>query len=244
MARTRSPNYPALSLPDAIDKTRRVYEKNHSARMDPLSVAKSLGMSSLHGSALTTISALRKYGLLEKDGKDLKVSREAVVILKEVEDSEERYDALQGALERPVLFDQLIDRYGSEEVDPETIAIHLETTMGFKSKAAIKASRNFRESVDFVTSQIPGYNAATDSFSSRDQDMPQTAERRAPLRTPPVVASGKPEEEIRYRLSPNCLVTLSFDGPVTQATVEKLRKFLEIGKDAYPKQEIEEGREN
>ncbi len=41
-------------------------------------------------------------------------------------------------------------------------------------------------------------------------------------------------EQLRYRLSTNCVVTMSFQGPVTQYAIEALRNQLEAGKVAFP----------
>ena len=56
MARTRSPNYPYIGLPAAIERVRKIYDKEHRNRMSRDVVAKHLGFGSLNGVSLSVIS--------------------------------------------------------------------------------------------------------------------------------------------------------------------------------------------
>src|SRR3954453_5099781 len=61
----RSPNYPAISLPAAIERARPLYEVERHAGA-PLSVAlRHLGFRSLNGISRTYLSALKKFGLID-----------------------------------------------------------------------------------------------------------------------------------------------------------------------------------
>ena len=75
MARTRSPNYPYIGLPAAIERVRKIYDKEHRNRMSRDVVAKHLGFGSLNGVSLSVISALGKFGLLESVDNDSQVSQ-------------------------------------------------------------------------------------------------------------------------------------------------------------------------
>lgn len=73
----RSPNYPQLSLEDALQRVKKVHEAEQNHKADREVIAKVLGYSSLNGTSLTMIGALNRYGLLEADGGGLKVSSDA-----------------------------------------------------------------------------------------------------------------------------------------------------------------------
>ncbi|NNJ26687.1 hypothetical protein [Alienimonas chondri] len=66
--RQRSPNYPSVGLPDAIARATRLYEGVGTAGASPESAAKLIGYSKNHGTARMTMSALKKFGLLEERG--------------------------------------------------------------------------------------------------------------------------------------------------------------------------------
>ena len=93
--RIRSPNYPALSLPDAIEKVTALYRNVHTHAEPREVIAKGMGFNTLNGASATAISALHKYGLLEKLGDDIKVSERALRILHN--SAEEKAEAIRGA---------------------------------------------------------------------------------------------------------------------------------------------------
>ena len=238
MAKTRSPNYPAISLPDAIVEAEKIYSKNHQARMQKQAVARALGYSGLNGASLTKISALYKYGLLEKTKDQFAISTSAILMIRGAPDSIERAEALKVAIAAPAVFQKLLEFYGWQAPDQETIRIRLETKMGFKPGAAKKGAANFRDSVEFVTGLDVAYLDAQDQDTRAEGGMQfqgpqQQASQRALQRqnSPLPVLGG---ETLRYRLGKNCTVQVAFDGQVTQDAVEKLCAFLKLGKDAYP----------
>ena len=104
MARVRSPNYPALSLGDAVKRTGDVYAKQQMTPEPREVVIKHLGYSSVNGRALKTLSALIKYGLLEEAGKGLRVSGLAKKILfPDPSNPTEKADAIAVSIVTPAL---------------------------------------------------------------------------------------------------------------------------------------------
>ena len=82
MIRSRSPQYPSLSLPQSIDMVVKLHKANRTSVITRETAAKDMGYSGLTGRSLTVIAALAQFGLVEKAGKgDIKVSRRAVDIL-------------------------------------------------------------------------------------------------------------------------------------------------------------------
>src|ERR1700733_12477276 len=80
--RVRSPNYPALSLPDALVKVASVYRELHTHAAPREVIAKAMGYSGLSGASATAVSALHKYGLLERVGnEEVRVSERAMRIM-------------------------------------------------------------------------------------------------------------------------------------------------------------------
>src|SRR5208283_4724151 len=73
-------------------------------------VAKSMGYAGISGASSTAISALHKFGLLEKVGEELKVSDRAMRIIAP-HSPEERGSAIQEAAFDPPLFSELLERF-------------------------------------------------------------------------------------------------------------------------------------
>src|ERR1700687_1570285 len=157
MARTRSPNYPYIGLPAAIERVRKLYDKDHRNRMSREVVVKHLGYGSLNGISLSVISALIKYGLLESIDSDLQVSSDAVTILVDPPDSTERAQALRKAAFKPDLFGGLHKHFGGQLPSEANLLAHLQKN-GFTANAAAQAARSFRETMQLVSQQAPGYS--------------------------------------------------------------------------------------
>jgi len=82
MARVRSPNYPALSLPEAISRVKTIHDAEQHLAAPKDVIAKHLGYNGLNGAALSTVSAIGKYGLIEEaNGDKMRVSPLAISIL-------------------------------------------------------------------------------------------------------------------------------------------------------------------
>jgi hypothetical protein len=124
--RHRSPNYPAFSLKEAIEKIRLVYDKERRSPTTPEVVASHLGYSQgIGGPGGRALSALRQYGLLEDiDGK-VRISDAAYAILHYPEVSPERIQALGSAINRPALFRELLAEYGESIPSDATLKHNL-----------------------------------------------------------------------------------------------------------------------
>ena len=81
MAKVKSPNYPKISLAEALALARKAFDKDNRNKMSQGALAKHLGHSSLSGPALTRIGAVRAYGLIEGAGDELRVSDDAVTAM-------------------------------------------------------------------------------------------------------------------------------------------------------------------
>jgi hypothetical protein len=100
----RSPNYPSIGLAKAIELAKQVYAQEVTAKADPEVVAKAIGYSGMNGASITAISTMKKYGLLEEVGTQLKISRDGLTILVDPPDSKDRADAIRKAASSPALF--------------------------------------------------------------------------------------------------------------------------------------------
>lgn len=150
-SKQRSPGYPALSLSDAIEKVRNVYEKEYTHSINRALLAERMGYKSLNGASLTAISALIKYGLLEGRG-ELHVTPLAVTILAEPKGSKGRQNAIRAAAELPTLFVQLVKHYGERIPTVENASAYLQKNK-FTPRAASVAAQVFRDTMQFVSQE-------------------------------------------------------------------------------------------
>ncbi len=154
--RVRSPNYPAMSLRDAVEKIETVYRnvQQHSAPREVL--AKALGYTGLNGASATALSALNKYGLLDGRGDDLRVSELALSIL-HPNSKEERAKAITEAALEPRLFAELNEKFRGDIPNDELLKNHL-VRSGFALNAVTHVIQSYRETSEFVKQETGGYN--------------------------------------------------------------------------------------
>ena len=69
MARMRSPNFPSLSLEEAVDFAKGIWDKNRKALIPREAAAKDLGYTGLTGRSMSVLGALNQYGLVEVTAK-------------------------------------------------------------------------------------------------------------------------------------------------------------------------------
>ena len=111
MARMRSPSYPNLDLPQAVELVGQLYAANRTFPMDRDVAAKEMGYSGLTGPSAKKIATLIQYGLLEKYARnEVQVSKVAEAIL-HPDDQVQKEENLKVAAYMPRLFTELRERF-------------------------------------------------------------------------------------------------------------------------------------
>jgi hypothetical protein len=112
------------------------------------------------------ISALHKYGLLEKQGDDIKVSERALRIL-HPQSPEERGEAIREAAGAPQLFAELAERFPGRVPNEELLRNYL-VRNGFVPAAAQLVVLSYRETSELVAREAGGH----DSGAERTPEVP------------------------------------------------------------------------
>lgn len=175
VTKARSPNYPAFGLAKAIDLIRKVHGNIHHHKAPSLVVLKAIGYSSENGRALSAISALKKFGLLEEVGKDFKVSKDAMLILFEPADSEARKAAMERAAFAPDLFAKLRTEFPGPLPNDELLKSYL-LRNGFLLTTVDQAIRAYRDTISLVETGATSYTAPNEEESPADSDKDQKFE--------------------------------------------------------------------
>lgn len=111
--RIRSPNYPSLSLSDAIDLTKKIYDESRTNPIDREAAVKDMGYSGITGRSAKLLATLLQYALLERAGKGgVRVTKTAVdIIHPDADGGIGRRRALLEAAFSPGLFHELRERF-------------------------------------------------------------------------------------------------------------------------------------
>lgn len=225
--RLRSPNYPAFSLPVAIEKVAALYAAQHRHPAPREIVATGMGYNSLNGASATAISALHKYGLLEGRGDQLRVSDRAMRLL-HPESSEERAEAIREAAFDPPLFSELNERFPGKLPNDDLLRNYL-IRRGFAPNAVTSVIASYRETSEMVERD------GTRQDSAREQPepavMPQIAEAISPVASPSASAAVRPPraniERAEFPLQEG-LATVELPRSLSEDSYEDLVDWLRL----------------
>lgn len=235
--RIRSPNYPALSLPDAIERVTTLYREIHTHAGPREVIAKGMGFNTLNGASATVISALHKYGLLEKQGDGIKVSDRALRIL-HPQSPEEKAEAIREAAAAPALFAELAERFPGRLPNEELLRNYL-IRNGFVPSAAQAVLLAYRETSELVSRSAGEHDSGLDSPMEAPVTMPQNASAAPPSPFKVVNLQGDVRPLARYDFEGGGFVqavaSTSIDTEAALHMLETLIKMKRAELSAKPK---------
>lgn len=163
--RNRSPNYPYLSLPEAINKTCIVLEKDKLSPTSPEVIAGHLGYAKLHGTSRRVLSAMKEYGLLEDAGnKRFRVSNLGYRLCKNNDSPTEREKFLKEAAMKPFIFRAVIEHFKGDIPSPATVEDYLVLEKEFSPDGASSFQKVLRETTEFA-------NINADDFAENPMEL-------------------------------------------------------------------------
>ena len=240
MAKGRSPNYPSQTLAEAVERLRPVYDEIHTYVTPTGIFAGHLGYSSLSGRALALIATLKRYGLIESEGKGhLRITGLAVSIMELPEGSHERAEALKHAAFSPELFSELRSEF-PDILPGEGLLRHHLVKKGFLPKAADEIIRVFKANLELVEEKAAGYNPPMSTPTSDPR--PEFGQRRegairAGLSRNVVEENERflPQYGFKFNVSRTTVAKVIFvGGEATQEAIDKPIQILEVQKDTFP----------
>lgn len=259
-SRHRSPNYPAIGLPEAVDRVRRLYDADKRAGAPLDAALRHIGFNSRHGKALAVLSALRKFGLVEDSGGRIAPTQRAVTILAYPNTDPRRVEAVKEAALSPEVYRILYDRYATNGCLPseETLKAEVEAEMGFNPNAIGDFVKDFKDTLGYsglldqdtlgfktepemVTEQL--LSKATEARRAEIAMAKGEAGQSSIARTgfpsrhgyqELVQEPGLDQEILQFKIGEDSEAKIILRGRVTQEGIEKLRKLLEVSKDSYP----------
>lgn len=165
--KTRSPNHPAMPLPEAINMAQKLWDAEKRTAVDGETAAVALGFGGLNGKVRVMVGALRQYGFLAKGKPGLvQLSDLAINILHGGE--EQRANALKQAALNPPVFKGLAQSHLA--ASETAIKLHLITTKGFSEDGALRAAKSFRATMALAKHSALGYHEG-ESDDTPEADM-------------------------------------------------------------------------
>lgn len=149
MARMRSPNYPAMSLEDALKGAKVLWDKNRVTTISREAAAKDLGYTGLTGRSLQVLGALNQYGLTENAAKGhMRVTKLGEAALIGFPEGVKR-KAISQAARSPSFFRDILERFEGAVPGENAVRFFL-LSNGFTNDGVEKALRVFADTTRFV----------------------------------------------------------------------------------------------
>lgn len=163
MAIFRSPNYPAQGLREAYQRTRSLWAKERRTAVPSDVAARAMGYNGLSGPSRTALAAMKKYGLIQNDGSNVKVSERAIELIHSTADDDSLKIMRELAL-KPELFSYLYANY--RHASDDAIRSYLIAKLHFSDGGALQAIKAYRDTYSFARLDDPEYNPQVDSGES------------------------------------------------------------------------------
>ena len=114
--RTRSPNYPSLTLEEAIKKIGLIHDSEDRHWASPDAIAAHWNMSATGGSFLTSLGAIKQFGLVDDQGqgatRKIRIAEIGLDLVLRTPDTPEWREAAKTAALTPKLHAELWSKYG------------------------------------------------------------------------------------------------------------------------------------
>jgi len=151
---SRSPNYPALDLPSAIDKARDIFRGDGRRPVGLEVVAKRMGNSAKSSTFRQNIAAMRAYGFLQgtaSGGHRLEqLTKLALDIVTDYpEGSPEHTKSVKEAARNPRIHAELWERYGEDLPSDDEVRRYLVHEKGFADKAVGEFIERYKAALVF-----------------------------------------------------------------------------------------------
>lgn len=168
----RSPNYPTSSLPVAVECIKKIWRKHERKVLTIEEIAQALGYKGVSGPTRSKISAIKKYGLLAKQGNGLRVSDGALVILHKPADGAEYRQAIEAAIHGVDLFSDLMKNH--HDSSEGALKSHMLVKLEFTEDGAKKAAQSFLETKALAESL--GLGTISSTLADEEEEKPKVGD--------------------------------------------------------------------
>lgn len=232
--RHRSPAYPGIDLKSAIDRARQFFQKEGKHKATIATAAGHWGYSETSSTRLTTIAALKSYGLMVDSGEGLDrmvaISPLGLAIVQdERQISTEREAKIREAALLPRTMADLWDKYGVDLPSDDTLAHYLKTERDFNPKSVGDVIQIYKDNVAFARLDESEHAVDTEHEESEPKETSAEVATKTKVFTQSSTAVG--EEIANIRVARDCTIRLMATGPYSRKSIEALVAQLKLGLD-------------
>ena len=236
--RERSPSYPGISLGQAIDRARALYDQERRNAAPVTAVVQHWGFSNAsNGAATVALSALEKFGLIAVNGarldRKVRLTDLALTILLNPDENAVTESVREAALNPPI-HRLLWNEYQGDLPSDDTLRYELIVGKRFSERGADNFISQFRATIAFAKL------SPLDSVASQDDE--GHSEPELPISQPEHGESGRMFKDPDYRpkeagvttipvlLPSGDKVTIEGRFPITEADWNQMMAVLNVNK--------------
>lgn len=234
----RSPGYPMLSLEEAIQKIKILWEKDKNKTIPIEAVYEHLGYKKIGGYASRVIAAMKKFGLIYEKQNDIILTDEAVDLALHDESDAICSDTVRKLALKPPIYEKLFNEYDGHLPSDATLKVKLIKDYEFNPNKVNGFLSDFRKTIEFANlreSEIMGQEKTpTEEQKMRRTNLPI---KPAVSLNPSTFVTEAGEREIaNYPIGKGLKARILVSGAsfVTSDTIDKLISLLELNKDDLP----------
>lgn len=231
--RHRSPNYPAVGLRKAAELVDKLWKQDGKAGAPPEIAAIHIGFAKPHGQAMSTLAALKKFGLVVESNGRLVPSQCAIEIVNLPDDDPRRQKALREAVIAPGLYRELIkDHQSTGWPKADVLERELVTYKKFNPNAVKGFVADLFDSLEFAGVT----DLAALELSEEDETPMQTetdtppANSRVQRPPDPIASLLAPKPMLRtysFGLSEDVNAKVDITGPAEVEDLEALKDYVD-----------------
>lgn len=261
--RQRSPAYPATSLLKAVEHARKVYQLEHSSPVPRDVLAGHLGFSPMSSGGKLAMASMRKYGLLDGQADELRLTELALsIVFPDPDNPDATREALRNAALLPSIYREIWEKYGGHIPTDESLRYFLERQRGFNPGAIKDFLRDFRETLAYagLDGSLPEqFRVVTEPAGSVEAEHLRRPRRLAEGASAPFSAGFSPEaatealplSQVSAAASRNVnqltlalpvvgggSVEVRFPRPVTSREFQRILKMIELSEPAFVSDDV------
>lgn len=153
----RSPNFPSLTLEEAIKKAQVIWDREKRAYAPVKVIYKHWGYSPTSSGGRSVLAALNAFGFLDFKGsgdeREAKLNQRALTI---IIDPANAMAHIQAAATAPKLYGDLLKHYPDGMPSDATLRSHLILNRGFNDRTVDAAIRDFKATMEFAKVNLGG----------------------------------------------------------------------------------------
>jgi hypothetical protein len=237
----RSPGYPMISLGEAIQRAKILWDKDKNNPIPLLAAYQHLGYKTIGGYGGRVLAALKQFGLIYEKQADIILTNEAVDLALHEPHDVIYVETVKKLALKPNIYEKLFNEYGDSLPSDATLKIKLIKEYEFNPDKVDGFLSDFRKTIEYANllsekkgeaekkeDETKNVLTTIDRFLNKPKGDPQMQQTQSFYDKEREIANYPVGRGLKAR------ILVSGASPVTIDAIEKLIKLLDLNKEDLP----------